>query len=123
MAVPDTVRVTGGQLPSGPFPPQTFVGHWYVHGALLDIHRTTAAVTWSCGPSCTGTETLTLSRSPDGRWLNATVARINYTDASTGSPIRNPDRDPGDSSEIGDTSYFEYVAPHLLRETSVHASA
>lgn len=115
----NTISVTGDTAPVGPPAGTSFVGHWRVHGAQLDIRERTAVYTASCGPSWRSTETMTLSPSSDGRRLHATTSRITHTDPTTGRPVPNPYRDTGESSGVGDTSYFEYAAPHLLKQTFV----
>jgi hypothetical protein len=115
----DTISVTGDTAPVGPPAGTSFVGHWRVHGARLDIGERTAVYTASCGPSCRYTKTMTLARSLDGRRLHATTSRVTYTDPTTGRPVPDPYRHTGDPSGVGDTSYFEYAAPHLLKQTFV----
>jgi len=118
-----TIRVAGPQAPTPRSSPESFVGHWYVHGALLDIDPTTARLTAGCGlpdRSCIETFTLTLSPSHDGRRLEAEITNVGYTDPSTGQSVPNPD--PGEPTGVGNTSYFKFVAPHLLKETSLHSS-
>jgi len=122
-ALLDTIRVTGARAPTPRSAPGSFVGHWHVHGALLDIDDpTTARLTVDCHrpQPCIETFTLALSLSHDGRRLDAEITDDSYTDPSTGQPVPNPD--PGEPTEVGSTSYFEFVAPHLLKETSLHGS-
>ena len=123
-ALLDTIRVTGAQAQPPRFSPESFVGHWHVHGALLDIDPTTARMTVSCtrpDQPCIETFTLKVSLSPDGRRLDAEITNDTYTDPSTGQPVPNPD--PGELSLVGDRSYFEFVAPHLLKQTFLHSRA
>ena len=119
-ALLSTIQTTAS--PTGRPAPQRFIGNWRVHGAALDISRTTGVVTANCEAPCVETDTLRLSPSPDGRRLNAVIAAITYTNSATGQTIPNPDPYPSDSAGVGDTSYFEFVAPHLLKEIFVKTS-
>lgn len=122
-ALLDTIRVTAAQAPTPRSPPDSFVGQWHVHGALLDIDPTTARLTVDCSrpdQPCIETFTMRLSLSHDGRRLDAEITSDTYRDPRTGQPVPNPD--PGEPSVVGDRSYFEFVAPHLLKQTFLHSS-
>jgi hypothetical protein len=122
-ALLDTIRVIGARAPTPRSSAESFLGHWHVHGALLDIDPRTARLTVDCSrpdQPCIETFTLTLSLSHDGRRLDAEITDDSYTEPSTGKPVPNPD--PGLPTEVGSTSYFEFVAPHLLKETFLHSN-
>jgi hypothetical protein len=80
----------------------------------------TGVITSNCGGGvCVETDRLALIRSPKGKRLTATITAISYRD-NTGKPIANPN--PNDSPSIGDSFYLEFVAPHLMKETTIRSS-
>jgi hypothetical protein len=87
----------------------------------LTIESNSAGVlTGNCGYPCVETENLALSLSPTGKRMTLTIATITFSDGNTGRVIRNPD--PAASPGVGDSSYLEFVAPHLMKETIIHSS-
>jgi hypothetical protein len=100
---------------------ERFVGHWSVHGAQLKIESNTAGIlTANCGPPCVETDLLALSLSPTGTRMRMTIAKITFTKGDTGMVIPKPVA--VDSPGVGDSSYLEFVAPHLMKETIIHSS-
>jgi hypothetical protein len=100
-------------------PTESFTGHWTVHDATLDINGDgRGTIDGYGGGSVVEEDTLALTLSSDGRRLDAVVAAVQYFD-STGNPTAT---DPSGSTAVGDTSYFEFVAPDLLKETYVTTS-
>ena len=107
----------------GPAPStkETFVGHWSVHDAQLNIESNTAAIeTINCSLPCLETDTLALSLSTTGTRMTVTIAKITFADQNTGKVIPNPH--PADSQMVGDSYYLEFVAPHLMKETIINSS-
>ena len=92
-----------------------------MHGSQMAIESNRGGIlTSNCGVPCVETETLSLSRSPSGTRMNVTITRIAYKDGTTGKAI--PNSYPADSPRVGDSSYLEFAAPHLLKETIIHSS-
>jgi hypothetical protein len=98
----------------------TFVGHWHVHGATMDISPATATIVASngpCGPGAQGmcheTDTLTVS-SGDSAQLTLKVTAVTYADSS-GASAPNPS--PGPPTAVGDTLQLTPQAPGLLKAT------
>jgi hypothetical protein len=98
-----------------------FVGRWSVHGSQLEIHPNgTGTLESSCGGAvCVETDALSLVRSASGQRLTATITKISYANKG-GNPIPGPD--PRESPAVGDSFYFRFVAPHLMKLTIVHSS-
>src|SRR5436190_14772359 len=93
---------------------ERFVGHWWVHDAQLKIESNGAGViTGNCGSPCVETDNLALSLSSTGTRMTVTITKIAFTEGNTGKVIPNPD--PADSPSVGDSSYLEFVAPHLMK--------
>jgi hypothetical protein len=98
----------------------TFVGHWHVHGATMDINPATATIVASngpCGPGAQGmcheTDTLTVT-SGDSAQLTLKVTAVTFADSS-GASARNPP--PGPQTAVGDTLQLTPQAPGLLKAT------
>ena len=101
----------------------TFVGHWHVHGAMMDISPTSATIVTSVGPCspgaqrmCEQTDTLAVV-SGDNTQLTLVVTAVNYAD-NTGAPATNPS--PGPSTAVGDSLRLVSQAPGLLKATILH---
>jgi hypothetical protein len=99
---------------------ESFVGHWWVHGGQLEIKPDNTAVqTGPCDVTCLETHILSLSPVANGTRMSVIITEITYT-GPNGEPIANPY--PGESAAVGDSSYLEFVAPHLLKETIIESS-
>ena len=117
----ETVRSVGaGLVPRTDATPESFLGFWHVHGSQLQIKSGTGVVGSNCGPPCVETDELSLSRSKDGSRLTAVVTSVSFANGDTGRRIPNPF--PHDSAAVGDSSYFEFVAPHLMKETTLRSA-
>jgi len=98
----------------------TFVGHWHVHGATMDISPTTATITANNGPCgagaqgmCHETDTLAVT-SGDSTQLTLKVTAVTYADSSGASA---PNRPPGPQTVAGDSLQLISQAPGLLKAT------
>ncbi len=98
-----------------------FVGQWSVHGSQLVIRPDgTGTIVSNCGGQlCAETDSLSLVRSASGKHLTATITKVSYVN-NRGKPIPAPD--PRDSPAVGDSFYFRFVAPHLMKATIVRSS-
>jgi hypothetical protein len=116
-ALLNTIRATPDREPPPRPPVRSFLGHWHVHGTVLDIGPREARLTVDCHrpQPCIETFTLAVALSQDGRRLDAEVTNDTWSDPTTGRPV--PPDPSTDGLELGDTSSFEFVAPHLLKET------
>src|SRR5262249_41720166 len=101
----------------------TFMGHWHVHGATMEIGAATATIVASagmCGPGaqdmCHETDTLTVASSDNTR-LTMTVTAVSYAD-NNGASASNPS--PGSSTAVGDSLELTPHAPGLLKATILH---
>lgn len=117
---PQSTTVSTGANPATATAGPTFVGHWHVHGATMDIAPTTATITANngpCGPGlpgmCHETDTLTVA-SADSTQLTLKVTAVAYAD-STGASA--PIRPPGPQTTVGDTLQLTFQAPGLLKAT------
>jgi len=118
----DVSRITQPTHAGPPFPTnESFVGHWYVHGSQLEIESNGTGVEINnCGGQvCLETDNLSLSLTPTGKRMTATITKITYT-GTTGKAIPNPT--PADSQAVGDSFYLQFVAPHLMKKTIIHSS-
>ena len=98
----------------------TFVGHWHVHGATMDISPATATIVANngpCGPGsqgmCHETNALTVA-SGDSAQLTLNVTAVTYADSS-GASAPNPSSGP--QTAVGDTLQLTLQAPGLLKAT------
>ena len=116
-----TLTVTPGATPPPVRPAESFVGYWFVHGSQLDITESDAVYTHAhCGTiRCIEVATASVELSADGRRLTAVVRKVELLDPDTGQPAVGRSAEDDADSRIGDTSYFEFVAPHLLKEVTL----
>ncbi|MUL63878.1 hypothetical protein BOO86_05325 [Mycobacterium sp. CBMA 234] len=96
----------------------TFVGHWHVHGAVLDITPTTATITEGGAHPCShGSQRLCRETddlrvvSGDDKELTLQVTAVRYTDDS-GASVPNQTL-----PAVGDSMRLDWQAPGLLKTT------
>ena len=89
-----------------------------MHGTQLDIQGDVGIQSSNCGYPCVAREEYSLSLSADSKRLTAVVTSITYINGKTGKAL--PAQDPRFPVSVGDSSYFEFAAPHLLKETNLH---
>jgi hypothetical protein len=124
---PTPTPLTVGSSHPGPTAaesPVNFVGHWQVHGAVMDIAATTATIVVNAGPCsqpahgmCHETDTLTVSPSADEAMLTLVVTDVSYAD-DTGSSVAHPD--PTSATAVGDSMRLVAEARGLLKASVLH---
>ena len=86
----------------------------------MEIRFNMTGLVWlGCGGSCVETDRVRFVQSPNGRRLTGTITAVEYSD-DVGRVIPNPI--PGASASVGDSFYLEFVAPHLMKQTSIRTS-
>jgi hypothetical protein len=117
---PHSTTVSPSASPAAATAGPTFVGHWHVHGATIDISPTTATINANIGPCgagaqgmCHETDTLAVT-SGDSTQLTLRVTAVTYADSSGASA---PNRSPGPQTVAGDSLQLTSQAPGLLKAT------
>jgi hypothetical protein len=100
-----------------------FVGHWHVHGAVMDVAPTTATIVVSLGrcaagsaAGCSETDTLAVTSGDDAH-LTLTVTAVNYS-SNQASSVPNPNTGP--STAVGDSMQLTWQATGLLKAALLH---
>ncbi len=106
-------RAPGGRPPTSVPPAGGFIGTWEVHDAELAITSLKHGVISAQG-DCQCTEADTLSLAQNGTELDATVTQVRAVGAG-GKAVP----DPHPNEVVGQKSFFEFMAPHLMLQATV----
>ncbi|MGA2521863.1 MAG: hypothetical protein ABSG81_13730 [Acidimicrobiales bacterium] len=90
--------------------PATFVGTWYVHGAVMTIDADGDGTQVVSGGSYGETDVLTFVVLDGGQTLVGTIRHISYV----GSSGTVTDPDPADAQAVGDSFALVHTDPHVL---------